>query len=80
MPNHGGRARAEAELRRGTRRSDAIIAAAARCTPQRIGRWRRELADPGQIPPTEPSRAPSASAPGIHDFPVSGSTLNPGDH
>lgn len=56
MLNHGDRARAEAELRRGARRSDAIIAAATRCVPQRIGRWRRELADPARF------RRPSPAA------------------
>jgi hypothetical protein len=48
--------RAERELVTDPRRSDHVIAIAAHCTPQPVGRWRRELADAGQIPPIEPSQ------------------------
>jgi hypothetical protein len=50
------RARAERELRAYPRRSDALIAIAANCTPRPVGRWRRELAASGVIEAIEPSQ------------------------
>jgi hypothetical protein len=46
---------AEAELRYDPARSDAIIAAAARCTPQHVGRVRRRLAASGGIEAIPPA-------------------------
>src|SRR2546429_932157 len=47
--NPGARDRVEAELRRDPARSNYVIAEAARCTPQRVGTWRRELEQAGEI-------------------------------
>jgi hypothetical protein len=49
------RSRAERELRRDPARSDALIAQAARCTPQAAGRWRRALERAGEIEHVEPA-------------------------
>jgi hypothetical protein len=54
--NPSARQRAERELVTDPRRSDHVIAIAAHCTPQPVGRWRREPADAGQIPRIEPSQ------------------------
>jgi hypothetical protein len=48
--NPGARARAERELRRDPARSDHLIAAIARCAPQRVGTWRHALEAAGAIP------------------------------
>lgn len=56
------RQRAEIELLRDPARSDAIIAALARCTPPAAGRWRHALERAGQIEVIPPaSRVPIRS-------------------
>jgi transcription factor WhiB len=47
--NPGARQRAEGELRADPARSNYVIARRARCTPQRVGIWRRELEAAGVI-------------------------------
>lgn len=60
MPNPGrARARVERELYANPRRSDALIAAAAHCTPQAAGRWRHILERSGVIDTIEPSQRAS---------------------
>jgi hypothetical protein len=71
--------RAERELRADPARSDALIAPAARCTPQHVGRIRHQLEQAGVIEPapqrvsqTRPGRPPAQAArpPSIPELPA----------
>jgi hypothetical protein len=54
-PNPGARDRAEHELRADPARSNHVIAAAAKCSHQRVSVWRAELVAAGVIEHIEPS-------------------------
>ena len=80
-PNPGAALRAAAELRRDPHRSDAVIAASARCTSRTILRCRRQLEAAGLIPriPSR-QRAPLAVAsrnPGARDRAAGQLALDP---
>lgn len=71
MPD-SARARAEAELCSDPARSNALIAALARCTRQDVDRWRHVLERAGQIPRVNPQHRRHGPAFATTDVPGAG--------